>query len=250
MQARHRTAFSVMGTTASIHVNDDISDDDFRVLTYAVQSELERLEQMFSVYRPSSEISRINAGELNLLDASQEVVDVLDACTWMEQVSNNVFTIRPNTFSSEINPTGFVKGWAAERASRLFTDAGITHWYLGVGGDFVTGGGLDDHTPWTIGIIDPRDSTVCVGEVQVFTGAVATSGVAERGQHIWASDGSVAQSPFLSVTVSGPSLTWADAFATTVFAMGEAGIDWIQQFELYSVLPIRHDDVSEQDLQS
>jgi len=89
MQARHRTAFSVMGTTASIHVNDDISDDDFRVLTYAVQSELERLEQMFSVYRPSSEISRINAGELNLLDASQEVVDVLDACTWMEQVSNN-----------------------------------------------------------------------------------------------------------------------------------------------------------------
>lgn len=246
MQARHRIAFPVMGTTASIHVNDDITENNFRVLTDAVRHELERLEQMFSVYRPSSEISRINAGELNLLDASQEVVDVMDACTWLEQVSNNVFTIRPNSLSAEINPTGFVKGWAAERASRLFINSGIKHWYLGVGGDYVMSGGFDDDTPWSIGIVDPRDSSMLIGGVQVFTGAVATSGTAERGQHIWATDGSVAVSPFLSVTVTGPSLTWADAFATTVFAMGEAGLEWIQQFELYSVLPLRRDDVSAQ----
>ena len=36
----------------------------------------------------------------------------------------------------------------------------------------------------------------------------------------------------------GPSLTWADAFATTVFAMGEPGLDWIGQFTDYQVLVV------------
>lgn len=246
MKARHRSSFPVMGTTASVHVNDDVSIELFESFVRELRDELERLEQMFSVFRPSSEISRINRAELNILDASQEVLDVLDACTWLEQASRNAFLIRPDAETGHINPTGFVKGWAAERASRLFSDHGLEHWYLGVGGDYVMAGGMDPDTPWTIGIIDPRDPTMLVGDVSVFSGAVATSGTSERGSHLWASDGFAAESPFLSVTVTGPSLTWADAFATTVFVMGEAGPEWLAQFENYDVLPVRvveRDDV-------
>lgn len=244
MQSRHRMSFPVMGTTASIHVNDDVSEGDFVRASSAVRKELERLEQVFSVFRADSEISRINAGHLSHLDASQEVLDVLDACTWLEQVSNDAFTMRPDSASNHINPTGFVKGWAAERASRLLVDSGLVHWYIGVGGDFVVSGGFDSETPWTIGVVDPRNPDMLVGKVELVNGAVATSGTAERGRHLWCKDSGSADSPFLSVTVTGPSLTWADAFATTVFVMGDSGIEWLRQFEPYDVLVVRADELA------
>ena len=36
-----------------------------------------------------------------------------------------------------------------------------------------------------------------------------------------------------SMTVIGPHLTWADAFATTAFVMGLDGLDWVAQFDGY-----------------
>jgi thiamine biosynthesis lipoprotein len=55
---------------------------------------------------------------------------------------------------------------------------------------------------------------------------VATSGTYERGDHVI--DPHTAKPPVgvLSVTVTGPQLATADAYATAAFAMGEAGPDW------------------------
>jgi len=237
-QARHRASFPVMGTTASVHVNDNISDGVFADVVVELQNELERLEQMFSVYRPDSAVSRINSGDLNLLDAPREVLDVLDACTWVEQVSDGAFSIRPPHSPGSINPSGFVKGWAAERTSRLCGERGLRHWYIGVGGDFVLRGGLDESTPWTIGVTDPRDPDMLVGTAAVVDGAVATSGTAERGSHIWHPSKGEVDAEFVSVTVTGPSLTWADAFATTIFVMGAQGLEWLRQFEGYDALVV------------
>ena len=39
----------------------------------------------------------------------------------------------------------------------------------------------------------------------------------------------------------GPSLTWADAFATTVFVMGDEGLAWLEGFDGYHAVGIRHD---------
>lgn len=228
-----------MGTVASVHVDDDVPVGSFDSAVALLRTELERLEAMFSVFRPDSEISRINAGTLHHLDASPEVIDVLDACTWMEQASGGAFSVRRSRESTEINPSGFVKGWAAERASRVLTESGLVHWYLGVGGDYVARGGMADGQPWRIGILDPRDPEMLVGTVEVTDGAVATSGTAERGAHIWDPSSGAPATGFLSVTVTGPSLTWADACATTVFVMGEPGLEWMARFPGYSVLPVR-----------
>ena len=118
-----RTA-AVMGTVASIHVHDDADDASIEAAIDAVLVELERLEAMFSTFRPTSEISRINDGALHLLDASPEVIEVLDACTALEHLSGGAFTTRPPDRPGVIDPAGFVKGWATERASTLLTGAG------------------------------------------------------------------------------------------------------------------------------
>lgn len=228
-----------MGTTASVHVNDDVDHAVFAAALAAFRTEMERLEAMFSVFRPASEISRINAGTLHHLDASPEVMDVLDACNWLEQASGGAFSIRQSRGAVEINPSGFVKGWATERASNVFAAAGLTHWYAGVGGDIVARGGMSPGEPWRIGIADPRDAAMLVGTVEIVDGAVATSGTSERGAHLWDPRTGEPATHFLSVTVSGPSLTWADAYATTVFVMGEPGLQWLSQFGGYSVLPVR-----------
>src|SRR4029077_5501261 len=84
----------VMGTMASVHVPDQT---DVAIIDSAVEamwSELDRLEQMFSTFLSSSEISRINSGELHLLDASPEVIEVVDTCTWLEHASDGAFRAR------------------------------------------------------------------------------------------------------------------------------------------------------------
>ena len=44
-----------------------------------------------------------------------------------------------------------------------------------------------------------------------------------------------------SFTVCGPSLTWADAYATAAFVMGEEGLEWVHRFDGYTALGIRPD---------
>ena len=238
MQALHRDAFPIMGTTASVHINDQISPAEFAGAIEKTKNELTRLEKIFSVFREDSEISRINRGELHLLDASSEVIDVMDKCSWLEQITNGAFSVRRSRTATEINPSGFVKGWAGERVASLLGNEGFEHFYVDIGGDFMAYGGMTNDSPWCIGITDPRDVSMFVGTVDIMTGAVATSGTAERGGHIWDPRvGEVAQS-FLSVTVTGPSLMWADAFATSIFVMGDAGEQWLQQFDGYSMMAV------------
>ena len=231
-----------MGTTASIHVNDDVSNDEFADVVRLAHTELHRLEEMFSVFRTDSEISRINAGTMHHLDASPEVIEVLDHCAWLEQASQGAFSIRRSRTSSSINPSGFVKGWAGERVSNVLRGHGLQHFYVGIGGDYALVGGMTNEQPWRIGIVDPRDASQLVGTVDAVTGAIATSGTAERGKHIWDARTETVAEAFLSVTVVGPQLMWADAYATTVFVMGEAGVEWMKQFPHYNVMPIREYD--------
>ena len=226
----------VMGTVASVHVHDDIDPQVAQAAIDAMLDELERLEAMFSTFRPTSEISRVNRGELDLVDCSAEVIDVVDACTWLEHASDGAFDIRAR---GRLDPAGFVKGWATERATRLLTDRGLEHWYVGVGGDIVVHGQPAGRDCWTIAIADPTKRSTVITGITVTGGAVATSGTAERGRHLWDASGAAADT-WASVTVIGPSLTWADAFATTACAMGAGGLDWVGQFDGYQAFAITH----------
>ena len=237
-----RRSVPMMGSVASVHVHDDAPVDLIDVVIAEVFTELEKYEAMFSTFRTSSEISRINRKELHLLEASREVIDVLDACFFLEGASDGAFSTRRNDGS--LDPAGFVKGWAVERASRRFDAAGLKYWYASLGGDMQMG----DPPPhsylqdgWKVGIADPLRIGEVVAALARQRGAVATSGSAERGRHIIDPRSGAGSEYWASVTVTGPSLTWADAFATTAFVIGEEGLTWVHRFAGYAAMGVRPD---------
>ena len=241
---------AVMGTMASAHVHDHVELAVIDAAVGAVWAELDRLEEMFSTYRPTSEISRINRGDLHMLDASPEVIEVVDACTWLEHASNGAFRAR-RPGDAIVDPAGFVKGWAAELAAKHLDRAGLCHWYLAVGGDIQTRGTTGDGSPWRIAIADPNDEDpqTIRAVVEVDGLAVATSGTAARGRHLWDGRTDDPADSLASMTVVGPHLTWADSFATAAFVMGLDGVDWVSNFTGYRALAItkqgdllRHED--------
>ena len=236
--ARFKFAAKAMGTAVSVHIADVVPQETADVAWESVGVFLRDIEDRFSTFLPTSEISRINAGELHMLDASPDVVEVLDACTWLEHLSDGVFNARRPDGS--IDPAGFVKGWAAERAAILLGEAGLQNFYLRIGGDIQTHGVQATGEKWRVGIVDPHNATRIRSYVDIPENwAVATSGTAERGQHIWGKDAQPASTQFSSMTVIGPHLMWADAFATIGFALGNGGIEWVEKFPDYTAFTLK-----------
>jgi thiamine biosynthesis lipoprotein len=89
-----------------------------------------------------------------------------------------------------------------------------------------------------VGIADPlRPGSIAL----VVTGrdfAVATSGVAERGPHIIDPHTGQPAAGLASLTVTGPGLAAADAYATAAFAMGPAARDWVETLDGYEAFAI------------
>src|SRR5438046_2306257 len=71
--------------------------------------------------------------------------------------------------------------------------------------------------------------------------AVATSGAYARGEHVVDPHTGLAPAGVLSVTIVGPELATADAYATAAFAMGEAGPEWTASLGLYEAMTILAD---------
>jgi thiamine biosynthesis lipoprotein len=72
-------------------------------------------------------------------------------------------------------------------------------------------------------------------------GAVATSGTYERGPHVLNPFSREPATELISVTVVGPELISADAYATAAFAMGAAAPKWLEGLAGYESLVISPD---------
>jgi thiamine biosynthesis lipoprotein len=127
-----------------------------------------------------------------------------------------------------VRPAGLVKGWAVERAAAVLDRHGCTSYAVNAGGDIRLRGGALPAAVWRVGIQHPtvRDRIAVVVEGDDL--AIATSGAYARGDHVLDPHTGAPPSGLLSATVTGPDLGTADAFATAVFAMGEAGVAWLR----------------------
>jgi thiamine biosynthesis lipoprotein len=210
-----------MGTVFSIDVRGDGVSE--AALDEAIAL-LHTIDATFSTYQADSVISRLSRGELTPEQLSEDVRHVLAACAWWQTKTDGWFSAYP---AGALDPSGYVKGWAIQRVSDLLRDAGSTRHCVNGGGDLQCVGTSGPGEPWRAGIADPRDPSRVIAVVAGADLAVATSGTAERGQHILdPHTGCAPSDPLLSLTVSSRSIVECDIYATAGFAMGGAARDW------------------------
>ncbi|WP_353647448.1 FAD:protein FMN transferase [Nakamurella sp. A5-74] len=186
---------------------------------------LERVDRVFSTYRPVSDVIRVRAGT-PVEDVDPDVALVLQLAATAHRITGGLFDVREG---AELDPSGVVKGWATGAA---FADSGLGAFpgYLNAGGDLAVNGG-----PWRIGIEHPADPTGLLTVLAVTGGAVATSGSAHRGSHLWdPRTGQPVMNPW-QATVVGPELVWADILATAAAVAGPETLDvtsWPADYEV------------------
>ncbi|MET7455426.1 FAD:protein FMN transferase [Streptomyces sp. NPDC005574] len=224
-----RHAEEVMGTVFSFDVRGGEPGAVAAALQEAV-ARLHRVNEVFSTYREDSELSRLARGELTVEECDPLVAEVLALGAEAERTSEGWFSLR---YEGRLDPTGIVKGWAAERAARLLAAAGASGVSVNGGGDVQLLGTPGPQRPWRVGVSDPLRpgglaAVISAGGTDEL--AVATSGTAERGAHIVdPRTGRSAVTDLVAVTVVAPSLTWADCWATAAFAMGSReGLAWLE----------------------
>ena len=229
--ARRRHAEHVMGTVVSFDVpacaGEPRGDGP---LSQAVRW-LHWVDATFSPYREDSDVTRFGRGLLPLAGCAPELAEVIEACAAISARSGGYFTTTPG---GTFDPSGYVKGWAIERAAAMLTAAGSAEHSVNGGGDVQCVGGR----LWRVGIADPLHPGRLALVVAGRDFAVATSGVAERGPHII--DPYTGQPPagLVSLTMVGARLAETDAYATAAFAMGSAARDWAESLDGYEAFAI------------
>lgn len=218
-----------MGTVFSFDVRGGDPAAVRTALADAVAA-LHRADEVFSTYRDDSQITRLARGELTVGQCDPEVAEVLELAAEAERVSDGWFS---TSYAGRLDPTGIVKGWAAERAARRLAAAGAGGVSVNGGGDVQLLGAPGPHRPWRIGVSDPLRPgrlAAVISAAGTEELAVATSGTAERGTHIVdPRTGRSAVTDLLAVTVVAPRLTWADCWATAAFAMGSRqALAWLE----------------------
>jgi thiamine biosynthesis lipoprotein len=217
--------FECMGTVFSFKVADyretkrveEDCDKAFEILNEA--------DNLFSLYKPTSEISKLNRGEITWAEASPVQRDVRSMCQEWKSATSGFFDAEPSP--GNYDPSGLVKAWATRNAAMYLEANGYLDFTINAGGDIYLGPEVRTSPLTRVGlsnyvsISSPNASTNFVLELEGsgFFG-VATSGSAERGDHIWSTKGAKAEDQFLQVSVAAIDLITADIWATAIVAGG------------------------------
>jgi len=212
--------FEAMGTVVSVTAADGVRPETRTRLTDA----FEALEGRFSLWRPDAEGARVARREVLVPHASPEFRAVFDqAFDWREATEGSFTPMRPD---GVIDLSGIVKALAIAKAADIL-DADGPDWCINAGGDVLVSGVQVDGRPWVVGIVDPDDRTALLSQFTSRGGrhAVATSGVAERGEHVWRTG---ADATFGQVTVAADDIVTADVLATAILAGGPDALERCQ----------------------
>lgn len=239
-----------MGTVISLTLPTASGEDELVAATAVVEHLFAGLDETFSLYRPESEASRLARAEIRLPDASEDMRRLYaDAVGW-RLVTEGAFS--PERPDGVLDLSGIVKGYAIQEAGTSLLALGLNDWCLNAGGDVLVSGSPVPGSvllsavpasvesgrtePWRAGIVDPEDRRTLIAGYPLggHAGAklaLATSGSAERGDHIWAAGAGsrvrtgLASPVFRQVSVAAADIVTADVLATAIVAGGLTMLD-------------------------
>ncbi|MGG7463340.1 FAD:protein FMN transferase [Plantibacter sp. YIM 135347] len=212
--------FATMGTVASLRLHGDTPSP----IVERIEAVFADADERFSLYRPDSEASRIARHDIALSDASTTMRDMYALALDWRAVTSGVFT--PHRSDGFIDLAGVVKAAAIDAAGTILDETGIEDWLLNAGGDILSRGS-DHGAPWRVGIVDPVDRDRLLTSVEL-TGdrrAIATSGIGERGEHVWRRNEFPTDADPVQVTVLAAHILTADVWATAILAGGTPALD-------------------------
>jgi thiamine biosynthesis lipoprotein len=209
----------VMGTVVSIDIRTPLAPHRLAAAVVDLVGLLHEVDRAFSTYRDDSWVCRLARGEVRLADCPADVVEVYALAEACRVATGGAFDPGYRG-DGTLDPTGLVKGWVTDRASALLVAAGAVDHCVNAAGDVRARGHRAPGQPWRVGIADPHRPGGLVGTVTGTDLAVATSGTAERGAHVIDPRTGAAADGLAAVTVIGPDLARADAYATAGLALG------------------------------
>jgi thiamine biosynthesis lipoprotein len=225
-----RRVEQVMGTAISVQIADPLPRRDLDLLMDEAFAWFRDVDRRFSTYQDDSEITLLDRGERSIANCSPAVRDVLDACGMLARATDGYFDVHA---TGRLDPSGYVKGWAVQRASDRLLAAGAANHCLNAGGDVRVRGHETPGVAWRVGIRHPFEADKLAWVVTGTDLGVATSGTYERGFHVIDPRCGRAARGLCSVSVVGPDLGLADAYATAAVAMGLPGLSWLATLDGY-----------------
>jgi len=237
----HTRSEHVWGTVVTLDVRDpEATAAAVDAAWESVRAELHRIDAVFSTFRDDSVISRLRAGGTHVV--ADDVAEVVDRCLEVRMATDGSFD--PWKAEGGFDPSGLVKGWAADRCAEIVRRHGFRTFCVDAAGDLACRGSIADAEGWNgwpIGIAHPDDPQAVVAVVEVRDGAIATSGTSQRGEHVTdPRTGSPARGA-RQATVVGPDGALADAYATALVVSGVSGASWFTALPGWSAYVIEGD---------
>jgi thiamine biosynthesis lipoprotein len=229
--AHHTVQTSTAGFTLTLVSPTAMSRRELAAAIADAVAELRAIDVAYSPLRESSLVARLRRGEI-AADAYAPLADLIARCDAMRAATDGWFDAwaAPGGF----DPSALVKGWAMERAAARVRAAGIADYAVASGGDLTVRGNAPHGGPWRIAVHHPYDARRKPALLALTAGAIGTSGVTGRKGHVIDPHRNRSVDETRAATVMGPDLAVADAYATALYAAGEAGLRWFPTAEGYT----------------
>ena len=206
----------IYGTTYSIKIAENRS---YSFLDTQIKAELNRIDYVFSTYKPTSEISLINEDPNRVW--SDEFRNLFNLSNEISNLSEGAFS--PND-ANGFDFSAIGKGYAIDKIAELMEKNGVNNYFIEIGGE-IRAKGLKFSDEWIFGIERPtnsKKSPYIAFNVPSKGISIATSGEYREPNHIWGKG----PRDLISVTVATNDAASADAWATALYVLGkEKGLD-------------------------
>ena len=206
----------IYGTTYSIKIAENRS---YSFLDTQIKAELNRIDYVFSTYKPTSEISLINEDPNRVW--SDEFRNLFNLSNEISNLSEGAFS--PND-ANGFDFSAIGKGYAIDKIAELMEKNGVNNYFIEIGGE-IRAKGLKFSDEWIFGIERPtssKKSPYIAFNVPSKGISIATSGEYREPNHIWGKG----PRDLISVTVATSDAASADAWATALYVLGkEKGLD-------------------------
>lgn len=231
----------VWGTVVILEVRGETLPLDTENLIAQAAKFLHQVDDWFSTYRIDTPISALRMGFADVNQMPEVIQQVLEQCAQIRELTGGAFD--PWAVPGGVDPSGYVKGWAADVVADSLVEKGLTNVSINAAGDLSCRGHQAPNQPWVVGIRNPFDEQSIIGTAELLDTSMATSGEYERGKHIvnpFTNDRNV---NLISATVVGPDGGLADALATALLIVGLDGVQWFKDFPDWSGFLVNADNV-------